>query len=60
MADKPTHEQLLAGVYTTCILNEPIDFAVDFAVEQPKAETATARAERIWFKQQLEEEKHYD
>jgi len=33
------------------IINEPVDFVVDFAVEEPKRESATARAMRIWFKQ---------
>jgi len=36
------------------LLNEPIDFDVDFAVE-PKRESATARAMRIWFKQDPDE-----
>jgi len=50
---KATHEPLLNGeVYTTSIINEPIiDFVVDFAVEEPKRESATARAMRRWFKQ---------
>ena len=37
------------------LLNEPIvDFAVDYsAAEEPKRESATERAMRIWFKQKL-------
>ena len=44
-------ERLLAGEHYTSLLNEPIDFNVTFAVEQPKRESATERAMRIWFKQ---------
>ena len=45
---KPTHEQLIAGdVYTTSLVNEPVDFVVDFVVK-PKGETATERARRRW------------
>jgi len=31
------------------LLNEPADFAVDFAVEEPKHESATKCALRRWF-----------
>jgi hypothetical protein len=40
-----THEELLAGkVPTLSLINEPIDYSVDFAVK----ETARERADRIW------------
>jgi hypothetical protein len=45
-----THEQLLAAETPVSIINEPVDFVVDFAKE-PKRESATERAMRIWFKQ---------
>jgi hypothetical protein len=42
---RPTHEQLLAGdVNCVSIINEPLDYVVDFAVK----ETARERADRIW------------
>jgi hypothetical protein len=44
-------EQLLEAETPVTIINEPIDFVVDFAAEEPKRESATARAMRIWFKQ---------
>jgi hypothetical protein len=50
-------DRVRSGEGAVSWINEPLDFTVDFAVEQPKAETATARALRIWFKQ-LEGEKH--
>jgi hypothetical protein len=43
---KLTHEQLLNGeVNTTSIINEPL------VPEEPKRESASARALRRWFKQ---------
>ena len=46
-----TFEQLLAPDTQVSIINEPIvDFGVDFAAEEPKRESATERAMRIWFK----------
>jgi hypothetical protein len=43
-------EALLEGrVNNVCLLNEPLDSEVNFAVEEPKAETATERARRLWF-----------
>jgi hypothetical protein len=53
MASRLTFEQLLAAETPAAvsIINEPIvDFVVDFAAEEPKRETATERAMRIWFK----------
>jgi len=46
-----TFEQMLEAETPITIINEPVDFVVDFAVEEPKRESATARAMRIWFKQ---------
>jgi hypothetical protein len=46
-----TFEELLEGKTPVTFINEPIDYAVDFAVEEPKRESATARAMRRWFKQ---------
>jgi hypothetical protein len=47
-----TFEQLLAADAPASLINEPVvDFVVDFAAEEPKRETATERAMRIWFKQ---------
>jgi hypothetical protein len=49
-----THEELLAGkVPTLSLLNEPIDYSVDFAVK----ETAAERARRIWRMPAQEESK---
>jgi hypothetical protein len=49
---KMTWEELIAAPTPKTIINEPVvDFGVDFAVEEPKRESATARALRIWFKQ---------
>jgi hypothetical protein len=46
-----TFEQLLAADTQVSLINEPIvDFVVDFAAEEPKRESATERAVRIWFK----------
>ena len=49
----PTWQQLLNGEFnSTSLINEPIvDFVVNFAVEEPPRESATARAMRRWFKQ---------
>ena len=44
-----TFEQMLEAETPITIINEPVDFVVDFAVEEPKRESATARAMRIWF-----------
>jgi hypothetical protein len=44
-------EELISAPTPKTIINEPIDFVVDFAVEEPKRESATARAMRQWFKQ---------
>jgi hypothetical protein len=42
---KLTHEQLLNGeVYTVSLINEPV------VPEEPKCESASARALRRWFK----------
>lgn len=50
MTDKRSFEERVAsGEGAVSWINEPLDFTVDFAVEEPKAETATARALRIWF-----------
>jgi hypothetical protein len=48
-----TWNELISAPIPKTIINEPIDFIVDFTVaEEPKREeTATARAMRIWFKQ---------
>jgi hypothetical protein len=53
MTKRLTFEQLLEGPTPVTIINEPIvDFVVGFTVEEePKAESATARALRRWFKQ---------
>ena len=52
MAPRRTFEQLLEAETPVTIINEPIvNFVVDFAVEEPKRESATERAMRIWFKQ---------
>jgi hypothetical protein len=51
MAPRRTFEELLEAKTPVSLLNEPIDFTVDFAVEEPKRESATERAMRIWFKQ---------
>jgi len=50
---KMTWEQLISAPTPKTILNQPIvdDCVVDFAVEEPKRETAVERAERLWFKQ---------
>jgi hypothetical protein len=46
-----TFEQLIAADAPASLINEPIvDFVVDFAAEEPKRESATERAIRIWFK----------
>jgi hypothetical protein len=48
-----TFEQLLAADTQFSLINEPIvDFVVDFAAEEPKRESATERAIRIWFKRE--------
>jgi hypothetical protein len=49
-----TFEDLLEGKTPVSLLNEPFDFTVDFAVEEPR-ESATERAMRIWFKQNPED-----
>ena len=51
MVDKYWPHDLPEAEQKVSLLNEPIDFAVDFAVEEPKRESATERALRIWFKQ---------
>jgi len=52
MTERPKFGQLFNGeVNNTSIINEPIDFDVTFAVEEPQRESATARALRRWFKQ---------
>jgi len=48
---KMTWEELTSAPIPKTIINEPIDFAVDFAAEDPKRESATERAMRRWFKQ---------
>jgi hypothetical protein len=51
MAPRRTFEQLLEAETPVTIINEPIvNFVVDFAVEEPKRESATERAMRRWFK----------
>jgi hypothetical protein len=47
-----TFEQLLAADTQVSLINEPVDFVVDFAAEEPKRESATERALRIWFKRE--------
>jgi hypothetical protein len=51
MAPRLTYEQMLEAETPVTIINEPVDFVIDFAVEEPQRESATARAMRIWFKQ---------
>jgi hypothetical protein len=48
---KMTWQELISAPTPKTIINESIDFTVDFAVEEPKRESATERAMRIWFKQ---------
>jgi hypothetical protein len=56
MAPRRTFEELLEAETPVSLLNEPIvDFVVDFAAEEPKRESATARAMRRWFKQDPDE-----
>jgi hypothetical protein len=44
----PTLEELLEGEIPLSLINEPIvDFVVDFARDEPKRESATARAMRL-------------
>jgi hypothetical protein len=50
MAPRLTFEQLLEAKTPVTFINEPIDFVIDFAVEEPKRESPTERAMRIWFK----------
>ena len=52
MAPRWTFEELLEAETPVSLLNEPID---DFAAEEPKRESATARAMRRWFKQDPDE-----
>jgi hypothetical protein len=51
-------ERLRSGEGAVSWINEPIDFTVNFAIEQPKLETPTARALRIWFKLDVKEKGH--
>jgi hypothetical protein len=46
VAPRLTYEQMLEAETPVTIINEP----VDFAVEEPQRESATARAMRRWFK----------
>ena len=48
MAPRLTFEQLLEAKTPVTFINEPVDFAVDSALEEPKRESATARAMRRW------------
>jgi hypothetical protein len=48
-----THEELLNSPVQVSLINEPIDFEVDFVVE----ETATDRARRRWRMDEKEPEK---
>jgi hypothetical protein len=51
MAPRWTFEELLEAETPVSLLNEPIvDFVEDFAAEEPKRESPTERAMRIWFK----------
>jgi hypothetical protein len=49
MALRMTFDQMLEAETPVTIINEPVDFVVDFVVEEPQRET-TARGMRIWFK----------
>jgi hypothetical protein len=50
----PTHEELLAGkVPTLSLINEPIDYSIDFAAK----ETARSRANRRWGMREEPEER---
>jgi hypothetical protein len=50
MAPRWTFEELREAETPVSLLNEPIvDFVEDFAAEEPKRESATERAMRIWF-----------
>jgi hypothetical protein len=51
MTPRWTFEELLEAKTPVSLLNEPIDFTVDFATEEPKRESPTERAMRRWFKQ---------
>ena len=47
MTKRLTFEQLLEGESPVSLINEPV------VIEEPKRESATARAMRRWFKQNL-------
>jgi hypothetical protein len=49
MAQRLTYEQMLEDKTPVTIINEPVNFVVDFAAGEPKRESATARAMRRWF-----------
>jgi hypothetical protein len=51
---KMTWDELISAPTPKTFINEPVDFVVDFVVEEPKRESATARAMRRWFKQKLD------
>jgi len=44
-----TWDELITAPIPKTIINEPVDFAVDFVAEEPKRESATKRALRRWF-----------
>jgi len=46
---KMTWDELISAPIPKTILNEPIDFNVNFAAEEPKRESATERARKRWF-----------
>jgi hypothetical protein len=51
------HDDLINGrVNTTSLINEPLDFAV----KEPKRETAVERARRKWFTRQSERQDDRD
>ena len=54
-ANCPFNRSTSFKLSSTSAINEPVDFVVDFAVEEPKRESATARAMRIWFKHASDE-----
>jgi hypothetical protein len=57
VTDKPSFEERLrSGEGTVSLINEPIDYTVNFAVEAPKAGSAAARARQRWHLTQEEHE----
>jgi hypothetical protein len=56
ITERPTHwltwDQLLRGVETVSLINEPISDEVDFTVD----ESAEARARRRWFARKHEKD----